>query len=393
MIAPHLPEMEILRKHPWLGSLLFITLLFYLNFVARILLSPLAPIMEMELGYSHAGTGSLFLITSLGYFFGLFVSGMISSRWTFTQTIQLSVSGFGLCLIGIAFSCNYWQIGALIAVLGFMAGLYLPAGMAKLTELIPSVHWGMGLAVHELGPNFALFLVPLQVEILLRFFDWQQVLMSQGLLTLGIVAAYRFYAGQGGSRGVAPKLSTLQDFLRQKSFWKLVLLFGLGVGSTLGIYSMLPVYFIDQGIERGLGNSMLSASRTLSIPVVLIGGWLTDKIGVRHSLMIILITGGVLTALIGVLQGYWLFVPVFLQPLFAVCFFPPVFKTLALSVPAELRNQAVAYTVPFGFLLGAGVTPLVLGMLGDAGLFQLAFIAMGCLMAAGSLMTKGLAEQ
>lgn len=382
-----------MRKHPWLGPLLFITLLFYLNFVARILLSPLAPIMEMELGYSHAGTGSLFLITSLGYFFGLFVSGMISSRWTFTQTIQLSVSGFGLCLIGIAFSCNYWQIGVLIAVLGFMAGLYLPAGMAKLTELIPSVHWGMGLAVHELGPNFALFLVPLQVEILLRFFDWQQVLMSQGLLTLGIVAAYRFYAGQGGSRGVAPKLSTLQDFLRQKNFWKLVLLFGLGVGSTLGIYSMLPVYFIDQGIERGLGNSMLSASRTLSIPVVLIGGWLTDKIGVRHSLMIILITGGVLTALIGVLQGYWLFVPVFLQPLFAVCFFPPVFKTLALSVPAELRNQAVAYTVPFGFLLGAGVTPLVLGMLGDAGLFQLAFIAMGCLMAAGSLMTKGLAEQ
>ncbi|MBW2474504.1 MAG: hypothetical protein JRE56_07895 [Deltaproteobacteria bacterium] len=55
---------------------------------------------------------------------------------------------------------------------------------------------------------------------------------------------------------------------------------------------MLPVYFIDQGIERGLGNSMLSASRTLSIPVVLIGGWLTDRIGVRRSLMIILITGG-----------------------------------------------------------------------------------------------------
>lgn len=382
-----------MQRHPWLGPLLFITLLFYLNFVARILLSPLAPIMEMELGYSHAGTGSLFLIMSLGYFFGLFVSGMISSRWTFTQTIQLSVSGFGLCLIGIAFSRNYWQIGVLVTVLGFMAGLYLPAGMAKLTELIPSVHWGMGLAVHELGPNFALFLVPLQVEILLRFFDWQQVLMFQGLLTLGIVVAYCFYAGQGGSRGVAPKLSTFQDFFRQKNFWKLVLLFGLGVGSTLGIYSMLPVYFIDQGIERGLGNSMLSASRTLSIPVVLIGGWLTDRIGVRRSLMIILTTGGVLTALIGVLQGYWLFVPVFLQPLFAVCFFPPVLKTLALSVPAELRNQAVAYTVPFGFLLGAGVTPLVFGMLGDAGLFQLAFIAMGCLMAAGSLMTKELAEQ
>ena len=383
----------MLRNHPWLVPLLFITLLFFLNFVARILLSPLAPVMEMELGYSHAGTGSLFLVTSLGYFFGLFASGMISSRWTFTQTIQLSVSGFGLCLIGIAFSRNYWQIGVLVTVLGFMAGLYLPAGMAKLTELIPSTHWGMGLAIHELGPNFALFLVPLQVEILLGFFDWHQVLLFQGVLALGIIAVYRFYAGQGGSRGVAPKLSTVQDFFQQKSFWKLVLLFGLGVGSTLGIYSMLPVYFIDQGIERSLGNSMLSASRALSIPVVLIGGWLTDRIGVDRSLMIILITGGLLTALIGMLQGYWLFVPVFLQPLFAVCFFSPAFKALALSVPAELRNQAVAYTVPFGFLLGAGVIPLVLGLLGDAGLFQLAFIAMGALVTAGSLLTKELVEQ
>ena len=38
-----------------------------------------------------------------------------------------------------------------------------------------------------------------------------------------------------------------------------------------------------------------------------------------------------------------------------VCFFPPALKSLALSVPAELRNQVIAYTVPFGFLLGAGL--------------------------------------
>lgn len=383
----------MLQKHPWLVPLLFLTLLFYLNFVARVLLSPLAPVMELQLGYTHAGTGSLFLLTSLGYFFGLFASGVISSRWTFTQTIQLSATGFGLSLVCIAFGRTYWQIGVLVVILGFMAGLYIPAGMAKLTELIPSSHWGKGLAVHELGPNFALFIAPLQVEVLLHYFDWNLVILSQGVLTLGIVVVYRLYAGPGGSRGVAPELTTLKGFFRQKSFWTLVLLFGFGIGSTLGIYSMLPVYFIDQGIERDLGNSMLSASRTLSIPVVLLGGWLTDRIGVRRSLRITLTAGGLLTVLIGLLQGYWLFVPVFLQPLFVVCFFPPALKALALSVPAALRNQVIAYTVPFGFLLGAGVAPLLLGMLGDAGLFRLAFIVLGCLMAAGSLLTGELAEQ
>jgi len=147
-----------------------------------------------ELDYTHSGTGSLFLLTSRGYFFGLFASGAISSRWTFTQTIQLSVAGFGLSLIFIAFSHSFWQVGVCVIVLGFMAGLYLPTGMAKLTELIPSAHWGKGLAVHELGPNFALFFAPLQVEVLLRFFDWRLVLLSQGVPTLGIVAAHRLYA-------------------------------------------------------------------------------------------------------------------------------------------------------------------------------------------------------
>jgi NNP family nitrate/nitrite transporter-like MFS transporter len=383
----------MLQKHPWLVPLLFFTLLFYLNFVGRILLAPLAPVMEAELGYTHSGTGSLFLLISLGYFFGLFASGVISSRLTFTQTIQLSATGFGLTLICIAFSRNYWQIGGLVTILGLTAGLYLPAGMAKLTELIPSTHWGKGLAVHELGPNFALFLAPLQVELLLHFFNWHLVLFFQGVLTLVIVAAYRFYSGRGESHGIPPTLSTLKEFLQQKKFWKLVLLFGLGMGCSLGVYSMLPVYFIDQGIERDLGNSMLAASRTLGIPVVLIGGWLTDRIGVRRSLLIILTTGGLLTILIGVLQGYWVFVPVFLQPLFVVCFFPPAMKALTLSVPAELRTQVVAYTVPFGFLLGAGLTPLVLGMLGDAGLFRLTFVAMGCLMAAGTLLTRDLVEE
>jgi len=37
----------MLRKHPWLVPVLFITLLFYLNFVARVLLSPLAPVMAV----------------------------------------------------------------------------------------------------------------------------------------------------------------------------------------------------------------------------------------------------------------------------------------------------------------------------------------------------------
>jgi len=157
-----------------------------------------------------------------------------SSQWAILLALLVPV-----LLILILFCQNYVQLAFCVAVLGLAAGFYLPAGMAKLTELTPSASWGKALAVHELGPNIAF-------------------------------------------------------------------------------------------------SSRISAAA------------------------------------------------------FCGLFFSPAFKALALSVPPELRNQAIGFTVPLGFFLGAGVLPLLLGAMGDVGLFGLAFIVYGILLAAGSLLTRGL---
>jgi len=48
--------------------LLLLTSIFFVNFLARILLAPLMPAVESDLGLSHAEAGSFFLLVSLGYF-------------------------------------------------------------------------------------------------------------------------------------------------------------------------------------------------------------------------------------------------------------------------------------------------------------------------------------
>jgi len=82
-----------------LPALLLFTLIFFINFLARIFLAPLLPGVEAELSISHTEAGSFFLLLSMGYFSTLLCSGFISARLTHRLTIIVSNVAIGLTLI------------------------------------------------------------------------------------------------------------------------------------------------------------------------------------------------------------------------------------------------------------------------------------------------------
>jgi MFS transporter, NNP family, nitrate/nitrite transporter len=63
----HLTEPFWLQLEP----VVFLTVLFLINFMARIILSPLLPAIERELGISHGEAGSFFFLISAGYVIAL----------------------------------------------------------------------------------------------------------------------------------------------------------------------------------------------------------------------------------------------------------------------------------------------------------------------------------
>ena len=86
------------------SPILLIASIFFLNFTCRIIVSPLLPIIEKDLGFSHGDAGSLFLFLSIGYFISLLGSGHISSRITHRKTIAVSAIAVGTALSLISFS-------------------------------------------------------------------------------------------------------------------------------------------------------------------------------------------------------------------------------------------------------------------------------------------------
>jgi len=114
----------------------------------------------------------------------------------------------------------------------------------------------------------------------------------------------------------------------------------------------------------------------------------TDKLGPKLALGGVLLFTGFLTLLLGIVPGSWVVLIVFLQPLIAVCFFPPGFAALSRIGPPHVRNISVSLTVPFGFLVGGGVIPTWIGLFGDTGNFNLGIALLGIIIMGGFILLR-----
>jgi NNP family nitrate/nitrite transporter-like MFS transporter len=369
-----------------LGVVLFLTALFHLNFLARILPAPLMPVIETDLGIGHGAAGSLFLLISAGYFVALAGSGFVSARIGHRRTVALSAGLMGLALVGTALCQSLAAIRVGLVLTGFAAGLYLPSGVATLTTLIAPRDWGKAISVHELAPNLAFATAPLVAELLLAFFNWRMAFAVVGGLSLAIGLAFLIRGPGGDLPGERPAFRVLRDLAAQPAFWLLMVLFSLGISSTLGLYTMLPLYLVaERGLDQGWANSLVAFSRMATIPTALLGGWAADRFGSKRTIGAVLLVSGSLTMLLGLAAARWVPLLVILQPLLAVCFFPAGLSALSAIGPPGGRNVVVSMTIPMAFLIGGGLAPTFIGLMGSHARFGLG-IALLC----GALMAGGL---
>jgi len=367
--------------------LLLLTSIFFVTFIARIVLAPLMPGVESDLNISHAEAGSLFLIISLGYFISLLGSGFISSRLTHKQTITLSGLTLGLALISTSFNSGLWSMRLGVFMLGIAGGPYLPSGIATLTTLFESRQWGRAIAIHELAPNLSFVLAPLLCEAVLYWYSWRAVFKVLGIMALLLSFVFAKFGRGGEFHGEPVGYAAFRNLLSKPAFWIMVVLFSLGISSTLGIYSMLSLYLVtEHGMARNYANTLIALSRVASIGVTLAGGWATDRFGPREVLRIVFILTGLMTVFIGLASTSWVTAAVFLQPIMAVCFFPAGLAALSMISSAKDRNIAVSLTVPLAFMIGGGAAPTFVGFMGDVNSFGSGIALVGGAIIMGSII-------
>ena len=167
-----------------MAPLLFLVGIFFLNFISRIVLSPLLPTVEKDLKIGHEEAGSLFFIISFGYCIMLLGSSFVSSYINHRRTIILSTVALGVALLSVGISHQLRMVRVGLFTCGMAAGLYLPSGMATLTELVSPKDWGKAISIHELAPNLSFVVAPLIAEMLLRWLSWQGIFTLFGIFSI-----------------------------------------------------------------------------------------------------------------------------------------------------------------------------------------------------------------
>jgi predicted MFS family arabinose efflux permease len=370
-----------------LTSLLFLTVLFYLNFTARVLPSPLGPVLEDAFGISNTGSGLLFLLISVGFLAGMLGALLLAGRTTHRRILLGSTFCLGLALLATAGAVALWQLQLGMLAIGLATGVYLPSALPTLTTLIEPEHWGKAIGIHELAPSLAFISAPALAELAMSLCSWRSTFFGAGLAVFALCLLYARF-GEGGRFPAEPlRWEPCRNYLGSPRFWLFFSLFCLGMGGSIGTYSMLTLFLVKvHGVARPLANSLLALSRIATLGTILLGGWGADRLGSRRMIGTALLGTGLTTALLGVSSGFWLYLCYFLQPMLAVCFFPAAYAALSAAVPTEHRPIAISLTLPAAFLIGAGAIPAAIGALADAGRFDLGFIGAGSLMAGGGLV-------
>jgi NNP family nitrate/nitrite transporter-like MFS transporter len=329
----------------------------------------------------HAQAGSVFLFMTAGYGAGLLCSGPLCSRTSPRAAIALSSAVIGATLLALASFTTFATLRAAMAVLGFAAGLYLPAGIGAITAAVSPPRWGTALALHELAPNLAFAVTPLVAEALLAHLSWRGVIAVFGLAPLAVGLAGPLLPRMGGT--VTPRSATPAPLRAPAlAFWTLVGLAGLGTGLNIGVLTMLPLYLAAElGLERTAANHLVAVSRILPCLTLLAAGWFADRVGPRRALTVALCVSAATTTALGLVPRAAVPAAVLLQPMVTAWIFPALFALLS-----ALGPRSVALASPLAMIVGGGLVPAAIGAFGERGLFREAFVLLGGISLAGALL-------
>ncbi len=371
-----------------LGTVVFITGVFLIAFVARLIFSPLMPAIQEDptMGVASGQAGALFLLGALGMLGGSFLAPLFYSTLNHRRTMLFSLFVMAATLVGAYFADSLWALRVVFLMLGGCFGLHQPSSMATLTATVRREDWGKALSIQQLAPPLALVTGPLLSVALLTWFSWNEALLWVAGIIVAIGIAFHFSTGGVGSFvSEPPSPSAIKPVFTASSFWVMIFLFALGMGTQVGVYTMLPLYLhLEREMSVESANTLVGLANIAPLVTVFISGWVTSRLGEKRTMGTALFLMGVTTILVGLLSGVGMKICVVLMAALAVCYFPPAFAALSRIVQPNYRSLATAFAPPIGFVLGGGLLPLALGYMGQTWSFSSGIMLIGAVVAVGA---------
>lgn len=351
----------------------------------------------------HVGIETIAFVAALG----AIASGMVQSTFAYTTRIvsRRWLMGIGGVLFGAGFAAQAaaptFGLFALVNIVSRIGGApQHPVGNGLLAEQFPPERRGFAISAHISGGNVGTVIAALAGPALLAAFGWRGVSVIFGL-PAGVIAVaiVRWVRESGSDRAAAIAHGSVRDalrlVLRDPTIRRAYLASILGGGGRgLGVANLFALIYLTKvlGLPTSTTNLMYGGLIVLSVPMPLVAGWLSDRIG-RRPVIVGAYLGGALGFAVFIsvgssLLGLWIGLAI--MGLFSFAESPQLQALLADTVPTGVRDTAFAVYFTLAFGVGSLWTALygvIIDRAGNAAGLPIVFWLMtGSFLAAGVVM-------
>jgi MFS family permease len=374
------------RSSYYIFALLF--LLYFFDYVDRMIVTSLFPFIQKEWGLTDTQSGLLVSVVYWSIVVFVLPVSILVDRWSRKKVIGIMALVWSLATLVCAFTKSFPQLLMARAGIGIGEAGYAPAGTAMLSGLFPpekrsrmmglwniaiplgiavgigvggfvAQHWGWRHA-------FGLVAIPGAIVAILFFFvkDYKTVELVKTVES----------SATGKNQVKMGKMDIFREFIHTPSLILTNLGFVGCVFANNAIIVWLPTYFHRvEGIpisEAGIKTSVLMLLAIIGLPL---GGWLADmwfKKRVSARLLFPAITT-ILNAIIifaafSFFQGKAQYMILLLMGILASSFAPAAIIATQEIIHPGLRAISYSVCVVVQNLFGASMAPIVIGSISDA---------------------------
>jgi MFS family permease len=349
------------------------------------------------------GVGIVAILSAVG----ALASGLVQLSYAeLTRRVsRRKLLGFGGLLFGGGFAAQALATGfATFSIANVVARIggspQHPVGNGLLAEQFPASRRGFAISAHIAGGNIGTVVIAIVGAPMLLAIGWRGTSVVFGvaaiviaLLILGLVREHGTDRAAALARGSST--DAIRSVLRDRDLRWLFLTSVLGGGGRgLGVVNLFALVYLTRvlKVDEATAGLMYGALIVFSVPMPLLAGWLSDRLG-RKPLIIGAYLGGAIGFAVFLLAGdslVGLWAGIVIMGLFSFAESPQLQALLADIAPPSTRDASYAlyFTLAFGVgSLWTAVYGVIIDVLGEPTGVPIVFVLMGVAFLAAALTT------
>ncbi len=336
-----------------------------LNYIYRMMLPSLLPIIVRELGLSGLEAGMLMSSFFITYALMQIPAGILSDKISRKQLISVCIFLSSLMTLMSGLVQSYGHLLLARALFGISASLFYAPMISMLSDAYKPESRGKAIGFFMSGSRLGSAIAPITAIFLANLLSWRLTFIVHAFP--GLILALIFYL-----LSYEPKKSSsfsIDNLIKLKIYWKpLLIAYTLPLVSlmaSMSLQTFLPLYFVEnRGISINYVALIVSGVSVAGFLGQIFGGFLTDRIGYKYASIISMILASISILILHFSPSNIILISAIIFGLISAAGTAPIITYTVEFSPIEVRGLSLGIGNTTGFI-GASIGSAVGGLLID----------------------------